>query len=540
MWKLFIGAATVSIGLVILLCGIYLYPQNTSTVSASNATVSTSGARAEESNSKEYVLEIVGLGVTLDRYRQGGIWDVLANGRPKESIRDLDPKHYPWTGSDKVNQSGSREDFSRENAMLDTPRYWGVPVFNAEPRYQGELEDRPDFPQGGIVSSTGEMHLFVLADRELSERPDRIIEKIFTFFDRNPTVPYVILGSADSSAIREDTVLSRQTLVDGYYVPQMPDASAMFVLARRERVDAIRPFVFQDMEEGETDVDVLNRDGIARRVYLNYLKLEKKVPTPPPTEEEKGFVHFGRQPTSAEWLSDLEIFVKQFTAPESSRLDFKIRDAFSLHKPTLSRHWKPRPWFPVPWNREQLEQFDRLPTLGYLHRPVFVKMTDADGNPLSHDADRQAALHEGWKSALETLPEALRATGPSRVIVATGGKTSQLVDFHGLLRKVAEDGGPKFDPAKPNNFIDIDHRLGNTGAATFFVQTAIGVLGSYREGGISAAFNLRDPSEASIILISPPSDEKRKSQQHPIGGDVFRNATIPTIDPKNYEEPIPQ
>jgi hypothetical protein len=540
MWTKFLVVAAVTLGLVVLLSAVYLYRGNTSAVPPAHANAPMSAPSSDQSHRNEYVLEIIGVGVTLDRYRQGGLWDVLAKGKPYESIRDLDPKHYPWTGSDKVNQSGSREGFSRENAMLDTPRYWGVPVFNAEPRYQGKYEDRPDFPQGGIVSSTGEMHLFVLAGRELSERPDRIVEKIFAFFDQNPTVPYVILGSADSSAIREDTLVSRQILEDGYYVPRMPDASAMLVLARRERVDAIRPFVFRDMEEGQADVDVLNRDGIARRVYLNYLKLEKKVPTPPPTEDEKSSVHIGRQPTSAEWLSDLEIFAKQFTAPETSRLDFKIRDAFSLHKPTLSRQWKPRPWFPVPWNQEQLEQFDRLPTLGYLHRPVFVKLTDADGNPLSHDADRVAALHQGWKSAMDTLPEAQRATGPSRVIVATGGKTSQLVDFHGLLRRVADDGGPKFDPAKPNKFIDTDHRLGNTGAATFFVQTAIGVLGSYREGGISAAFNLRDPSEASIILISPPSDEKRKNQQHPIGGDVFRNATIPMIDPKNYEEPIPQ
>jgi hypothetical protein len=35
-------------------------------------------------------------------------------------------------------------------------------------------------------------------------------------------------------------------------------------------------------------------------------------------------------------------------------------------------------------------------------------------------------------------------------------------------------------------------RLGNTGAATFFAQTAIRVMGSYIDGGTSAAINLRD------------------------------------------------
>jgi hypothetical protein len=490
----------------------------------------------DDARSKEYVLEVIGLGVTLDKYRQGALWEVLARGTPYVSIRDMDPKHYPWTSGDKMNQSGSREGASLENAILDTPRYWGIPAFNAAPRYVAEdSKDRPDRPQAGIVRASGGMHILILAGRELSERPDRIFEKIFTFFDQNPNVPFIVLGSGDSTYIRTDTVLPLRPMTTGYYVPDMPDASTVFVIARRERVDAIRPFVFKDLEEPQPDVEVLNRDGVARRVWLNYLALEKKVPTPP--EKDPSSYHYGRQPTGDEWLADLPVFAKQFDPSESGKAGFKLADVMS-NKPRLSRHWKSTPWFPVPWNTEQLEQFDMLPTLGFLHRPVFVKMTDENGNRLKHAADREARLHEAWKHALDTLPAAQRTTGPARVIVATGGKTSQLLDFHSLLRKVVDEGGPKFDPAEPNKFIDIDRRLGNTGAATFFMQTAIGILGSYREGGISAAFNLRDPGEASIIFISPPSDEKRKNQQHPIGGDMFQNATIPLVDPTNYEEPV--
>lgn len=138
------------------------------------------------------------------------------------------------------------------------------------------------------------------------------------------------------------------------------------------------------------------------------------------------------------------------------------------------------------------------------------------------------------------MPPAERQVGPARVIVATGGKTPQLLEFHALLRKIAEDGGTIFDPSNAKKFIDTDRRLGDTGAATFFMQTAIGILGSYRDGGTSAVFNLRDPKEVSIILTSPPSEEKRKNQQHPIGGDVFQNTTIPLVDPKNYQEPFYQ
>ena len=498
--------------------------------------LSKSLAPRDTPKSKEYVLEVIGFGVSFEKFRQGALWDALVQGKPYMSIRDPNPKNYPWDSMDKINQSESREADSRDNALLDTPRYWGIPAFNAAPRFVGEeVEDRPDRPQGGIVQGAWGMHILVLAHRELSEQPDRIIEKIFTFFDQNPSVPFVVLGSADSTYTRTDTVLPKPRITAGYYIPEMPDASAVFVLARRERVDALRPFVFKDLEEPQPDVDVLNRDGIARRVWLNYLTLEKKVPTPP--ERNSSSYHMGRQPTGDEWLADLEIFAKQFDPSQPSTVGSKLTGML-VNKPRLSRHWKPKPWLPVPWNTEQLKQFDRLPTLGFLHRPVFVKMTDDNGHLLKHAADREAALLEGWKSAQQTLPEAERAIGPARVIVATGKKTSQLIDFHGMLRKVVDEGGQKFDPDQPTKFINVDHRLGNTGAATFFMQTAIGILGSYREGGVSAAFNLRDPSQASIIFITPPSDDKRKTQQHPIGGDVFQNATVPVVDPKNYEEPV--
>lgn len=74
---------------------------------------------------------------------------------------------------------------------------------------------------------------------------------------------------------------------------------------------------------------------------------------------------------------------------------------------------------------------------------------------------------------------------------------------------------------------------------TLFMQMAIGVMGSYRAGGASAAINLRDPSEASIIFITPPSDEKRKNQHHARGGDVFKHIRSQAIDPANYAPPSP-
>ena len=59
----------------------------------------------------------------------------------------------------------------------------------------------------------------------------------------------------------------------------------------------------------------------------------------------------------------------------------------------------------------------------------------------------------------------------------------------------------------------------------------IGVMGSYLSGGTSAAINLRDPTGASIVFISPPTEAKRNAQA---GRDVFKHTVQPAIDPANY------
>jgi len=168
----------------------------------------------------------------------------------------------------------------------------------------------------------------------------------------------------------------------------------------------------------------------------------------------------------------------------------------------------------------QIKQFDNMTSRGFIHRPVFVKTTDHHGKPLARRDARLKALMEGLQEALRTLPESERAKGPARVIAATNNKTAQLVALEGMLQEYAAQGGPEIDSGKLDQFINIDRRLGDTGAATLFMQMAIGVIGSYRAGGASLAVNLRDPHEASFIFVTPPSEAKRRSQQR--AGDVFK------------------
>jgi len=487
-----------------------------------------------EQGRREYVLEVINLGVTLDKYRQGKLWDALQSGNPYSSIREHDPKKYPWADTDKLGMSGGRA----LDALLNGAGYsvtdWGTPVFNANPPYMGKYPDSPLSPNIGIADSAeGEgmsTSLFVAAPRRLAERPDRIIEDVFEFFDTNPDVPYIVLNSDDGMATRESSQPpgAPPLVKDGYYVPEMPDSAALFILARRERVDPIRPFAYDDIDGVPplVPMEVLNRDGVARRLFLGYLDLRKTLP-----RSDKEVIN--RPPTVAEWLDFAAKFSVRPDIRGTGQISFLDRQLNAKHRPPAD--WKPTPWFPIPWSKLQLGQFDRMSTRGFVHRPIFVKTTDEHGKPLTRRDARQKALMEGLQKVLLTLPEGERAKGPARVIVATNNQTEQLVAIEGVLHQYAAQGGPEIDSGKLDQFVNIDRRLGNTGAATLFLEMAIGVIGSYRAGGPSLAINLRDPHEATFVFVSPPSEEKRRAQEHL--GDVFRSIRSPAINPENYATP---
>jgi hypothetical protein len=369
----------------------------------------------------------------------------------------------------------------------------------------------------------------VAASRRHAERPDRVLDDVFDFFDAHPDIPYVILNSNDDLSTRGmlQPFKAPPLVKTGWYVPEMPTSATVFVLARRERVEPIRPYVYDDIDDYRLGSEVLNQKGVARRLFLGYLDLSKSVPRVdnPNWAPE-------RVPTVDEWLAYAAKFGVRPDIRGTGPTSFLDRELNAKHLPP--QDWKPTPWFPVPWSKTQLAEFDRMPSLGYIHRPVWVKTTDEHGKPLARRGARQKAIEEGLQAALHTLPEAERAKSPARVIAATNDQTEQLVALEGMLHQYAAQGGPEIDSGKLNQFINIDRRLGNTGAATLFMEMALGVMGSYLAGGPSLAVNLRDPHEASFIFISPPSEERRKAQE---GRDVFKHQVKPAIDPDNYKPP---
>lgn len=477
---------------------------------------------------QEYVLEVIGLGVTLDKYRQGKLWEALQKGSAYTSIREQDPKKYPWTGDDKDGEGGSRAYDALENGVNFTPLYWGLPSFYAgtpilDPAAQPSLTE----PMAGLVAGAGTSgmawHLFSIASWKLDEHPDQLLIDVFDFFDRHPDVPYIVLHSEDSVGTRDGNRKpgTARKLVNGYFIPDMPDATAVFILARRERVDFLRPAIWDDP----------GNKFVQEQFRAMYYQLMESLARP---DKELGaeFPPIPRQPTVAEWLAAAAAFAQR---PDIRGVGLHTFDKLNPWENRPPRDWKPTPWFPIPWNREQMETFDRLPSFGFVHRPVFVKFADEEGKPVTRRDARQKIFNAGWQQALQTLPEAERGKGPSRIVAGTGNQPEQSLMLESMLHDYAAQGGPEIDSSKSAQFINTDLRLGNTGAATWFMQMAIGVMGSYRDGGASAAINLRDSNEASIIFITPPSGAKR--QQQDANGDIFRSRITPAVDPANYVAP---
>ncbi|WP_082654684.1 type VI lipase adapter Tla3 domain-containing protein [Janthinobacterium sp. Ant5-2-1] len=476
----------------------------------------------------EYVLEVIGLGVTFDRYRQARLWDALQKGSAFTSIREQDKSKYAWSTLDKNGVSGGRAYDAMENGINFTPLYWGVPSFYAGPPIR-DFKQQPEagVPTAGLIAGAGTSgmawHLFSIAPWSLAEHPDKLLLNIFEFFDTHPDVPYVVLMADDSAGTR-DGIRAKgdaKMLQDGYYIPDMPDTTVAFVLARRERVELLRSAIWDDPEN----------KFVQEQFRAMYYQLMESLAKP---DKELGaeFPPILRQPTVAEWLAAATAFAQR---PDIRGVGLHTFDKLNPWENRPPRDWKPTPWFPIPWNREQMETFDRLPSFGFVHRPVFVKFADEEGKPVTRREQRQKMFNAGWQQALQTLPEAERGKGPARIVAGTGKQPEQLLMLEGMLHDYASQGGPEIDSSKSTQFINTDHRLGNTGAATWFMQMAIGVMGSYRDGGASAAINLRDSNEASIIFITPPSDAKR--QQQDANGDIFRSRVTPSVDPANYAAP---
>lgn len=413
-------------------------------------------------------LEVLGVGLSVEMFRQGHAW-LQMQRHPKGSILPEDVKAYEtnYTMKDLISEKRSADVL--EWGASRFVEQWPIPSisiwahcydpetpdssFGGKTTYDffNNRVDRLRMPAGmhhHQIASLGSIFL---------NEPENMLERAFQFFEENPEAPALLLYASDGDMIRQYTgdVSRRPYIEEGpRRVGSMTESMVALVLARRDRVDALRLFV-------------------------------------PNSAGDRNAQHFAERDRQ---LNAARAAARAAGKPEPTKLEFK-----------------PSKFIRKPWTAEQLSQFDMLPTIAVLHRPVRVTYRkDKHGNPtfdpaqkasLMHEQEQQAAFKLGLDAALREVP----GGNPARVFYDTAGAATgrHVVPF----TVAAYHSLPGFDLFKPEQGYDISARLGNTGAASPFVQWALAAIAGYQKKDISMTLNLRQSDEATITVVtpSPPS-----------------------------------
>jgi Protein of unknown function (DUF2875) len=164
--------------------------------------------------------------------------------------------------------------------------------------------------------------------------------------------------------------------------------------------------------------------------------------------------------------------------------------------------YRPNPWAPVRWTDWQFKEYDESPVVGYLERPVHVRLTDDHGTAL-REPMQAAAFQEAWKKLIG--PDS-GANHPARIFFDTTGNRESVIPLTQALG--AEPNAPSTGDVKEG--YDIGYRLGNTGISSGLVQLALSLMTGYGDGKSSVAVIHNDSGNAELIRVTPPDELDKK------------------------------
>ncbi|WP_083893482.1 type VI lipase adapter Tla3 domain-containing protein [Herbaspirillum sp. B65] len=441
---------------------------------------------------QKFVLEVRGMGLAVGKKSDEEIWEAIEEKASNHvSYRSQNPEDYTNSASQRLTDLGVATSLSFREGARHAVDQWPLPVILWNPP-KSKRTSRPAADLAGLRQMAG-LGVTLLLWQEDANTDDgaAMIEKLFSFFDTHPDVPAALIFSRDGSMMR--SLVATPGNVDtpevGHVIPAMPDSVAAFLVTRSDRVDKlIRPYIVKQtakINKNDTEYDIVklwnffwrNSDDDGPGSFnAHFIKEEKEAGVGNPSAS--GVM------SSTWWQAQLPELWK--TISNQGPGDFK-----------------PTPYIPVRWTDWQLKQYDSAPLLGYLHRPVDVKLTDDKGQPLK-TALQAAALKAGWEAAIAGLPE---ATEPKRVFYDTTGNKQWVIPLNQALMQM---GASAPHPDEVKEGYDIGARIGDTGTSSPMVQIGLGLIASYHQGGASATVNRRPNGMATIIMVSPP-DEATKA-----------------------------
>ncbi|MCX2920136.1 DUF2875 family protein [Stenotrophomonas rhizophila] len=171
--------------------------------------------------------------------------------------------------------------------------------------------------------------------------------------------------------------------------------------------------------------------------------------------------------------------------------------------------FKPTPFFPTPWTKGHFEQWDSLPTLARLHRPVVAALVDDEGATLKRK-QQEASLAAGWKAAAQVA-------APARVFFDAGKPGSGLATLSPVLTATQSE----LDLIDPQEGIDLSARLGEMSAASPFVGLVLATMATSESGTPSMVVPLRRKDQATFMLLTQPEEKP--------GADAFDVKLMPQL-----------
>lgn len=215
----------------------------------SETSSSRAATKAPVASDPRFTLEIRGLGVVVDRYRQRTLWEQLDEVGSKGTLLPQDPKAYPWSSDDRSFAVQQREGNALEYALPNGwVERWPIPVIaigpsrNAQDRLAGDISGHVvSARQGAGLGIT----LFVQLDALHANDSDGAIRTLFRVFDENPELPAVVVLVEDGELTRRYMrTPGNEASKDGNFVPKQPDSIVALLVSRKDRVDRdVRPYV---------------------------------------------------------------------------------------------------------------------------------------------------------------------------------------------------------------------------------------------------------------------------------------------------------
>ncbi|MGC5698756.1 DUF2875 family protein [Pseudomonas sp. NFXW11] len=416
--------------------------------------------RAPSTSPRLATLDVLGIGISLDVFRQGQVWQALQKqnaGQPEArqvgSILPTDPQQYPQSADDKDLAYEKRQADALELGLWDFLEKWPIPTITVVRGWDPQapnLRFTPERTQNSLSAMVNDLRVKAglhwhrirnLQDGIVcSDTPEDLIENLFQLFERNPDLPAVLVYAKEGFSMAFALSARKAPLIGGAG-PRKPgeltDSMVAMVVGRPERV---------------------------------------------------------------EWLR----YYAPFTKANKNRIDPEF-NGWGWRKPGVE--FQPSAFIPQPWTEHAFEQWDAMPVLAKLHRPVSLALQHpASGKRLEPQA-LAAQLASAWVKATEAI-----APAPARVFYDGGPDSTPLT----ALAPALTAAGSSLDLRDSRVSYDLSQRLGDTGAASPFVAIALATMASYQNADSSVVIPLRRQDQATIISVTSPTPGKK-----PVGGQPF-------------------